>query len=158
MNCSRSNSHFRRPGPPRLAAFSLVEVMCAIVILAVALVGLTQAISVALSSSKESEVQTTAAWIAAGLIESLRAESTLTDGESEGEGSGSFAIYRYKQTVTSTAIDGLHEVAVEVAEKRTGKAIYELRTMLFVPPTDTSTTSSRDGRGSSRSGGRGGQR
>ena len=56
------------------AAFSLVEVMVAIVILAIALTGLTQGITTALGSSKESELQTTAALFAAGQIELLRAQ------------------------------------------------------------------------------------
>jgi general secretion pathway protein I len=143
----------------RRAGFSLIEVMCAVAILAVAIVGLTQAINVALTSSKESEMQTTAAWIAAGLIESLRADGIYTDGESEGEGSGAYSIYSFKQTVSKTDIDGLHEVVIKVAEQKTGKAIYELRTMLFDPPTDTtSTRDQRNQRGTSRSGGQGDQR
>ena len=48
------------------AGFTLVEVMVAIVILAIALTGLTQGITTALASSKESELQTTAALFAAG--------------------------------------------------------------------------------------------
>ena len=55
------------------AGFSLVEVMVAILILGIALVGLTQGITTALSSSKESELQTVAALFAAGQIETLRA-------------------------------------------------------------------------------------
>jgi len=68
------------------AGFSLVEIMCAIVILGIALVGLTQGITTALSSSKESELQTTAALIAAGKIEMLRADGYVLDGITEGEG------------------------------------------------------------------------
>ena len=49
------------------AAFSLVEVLCAIFILGVGLVGLTQGITTALSSNKEAELQTAAALIAEGL-------------------------------------------------------------------------------------------
>jgi prepilin-type N-terminal cleavage/methylation domain-containing protein len=142
----------------RVAAFSLVEVMCALAVLAIALVGFTQAISSALSSSKESELQTTAAWVAAGLIETLRADGIYTDGESEGEGSGAYAIYRFKQKVSSTSIDGLHEVVVEVANKNTGQQIYELRTMLFDPPSTTATNSNSNRRGGSGSSNRGGQR
>ena len=47
--------------------FSLVEVMVAVLILGVALAGLTEGITTALSSNKESELQTTAALIAAGI-------------------------------------------------------------------------------------------
>src|SRR5213595_2971370 len=68
----------------RNAGFSLVEVMCAILILGIGLVGLTQGITAALRSSKETEVQTAAAFIAAGQIETLRADGIITDGVTEG--------------------------------------------------------------------------
>jgi prepilin-type N-terminal cleavage/methylation domain-containing protein len=118
--------HFR-------SAFSLVEVMCAIAILAVALVGLTQGITTALSSSKESELQTVAALLAAGRIETLRAEGYFYDGVEEGQCSEDLAQYQWKQTITSTSTVGLHEVEVVVENARTGQPIYELRTLLFDP-------------------------
>ena len=77
----------------RNAGFSLVEVMCAILILGIAMVGLTQGITTALSSNKESELQTTAALLAAGQMELLQADKILTDGEEQGEcGRGPFAL------------------------------------------------------------------
>ena len=97
------------------AGFSLVEVMCAILILGVALVGLTQGITTALGSSKESELQTTAALIAAGQIETLRAEGILTDGVKEGDCGNNLALYRWKETISSTSIAGLHDVAALAA-------------------------------------------
>lgn len=120
----------------RNAGFSLVEVMCAILILGVALVGLTQGITTALGSSKESELQTAAALIAAGQIEMLRAEGALKDGATEGDCGKNLALYRWKETISSTSIDGLHDVEVVVENAKTGKAIYELRTLLFEPPDD----------------------
>ena len=126
MNVTRRNS-----------GFSLVEVMCAILILGVALAGLTQGVTTALTSSKESELQTTAALLAAGRIETLRAEGDFTDGVSEGECGEGLALYRWRQSISSTGIDGLHDVEVLVEHARSGKAIYELRTMLFVPPEDS---------------------
>ena len=119
------------------SGFSLVEVMCAILILGIALAGLTQGVSSALLSSKESELQTAAALIAAGRIELLRADADLTDGTSEGECSEGLSLYRWKQSIRRTHIDGLHEVEVVVENARTGKAIYDLSTLLFEPPDDT---------------------
>jgi prepilin-type N-terminal cleavage/methylation domain-containing protein len=130
----------------RNSGFSLVEVMCAILILGVALAGLTQGVATALTSSKESELQTTAALLAAGRIETVRAEGYLTDGESEGDCGEGLALYRWRQTISSTSIDGLHDLDVVVENARTGKAIFELRTMLFEPPYD----STRSGAGRDR--------
>jgi len=90
------------------AGFSLVEIMCAIIILGIALVGLIQGITTALSSSKESELQTAAALIAAGKIEMLRADGYVVDGMTEGESGEGLSLYRWKRSVTSTSIDGLH--------------------------------------------------
>ena len=128
----------------RTAGFSLVEVMCAILILGIGLVGLTQGIATALSSSKESEVQAAAALIAAGRIETLRAEGYLADGEDQGECGEGLSLYRWKQSVTSTPIDGLHEVKVVVENSKSGTAIYELQTLLFeVPSSSTMDPSSK---------------
>lgn len=126
----------------RNAGFSLVEVMCAILILGIALAGLTMGITTALSSSKESEVQTTAAMIAAGQIEMIRADGFLTDGEDEGDFGEGLPLYRWKQTISSTSIAGLHEIKVVVENSKTGREVYELQTMLFDPPSDDSIGSS----------------
>lgn len=115
------------------AGFSLVEVMCAILILGVAIVGLTTGITTALSSGKESEWQTSAALIAAGQIEMLRADGLITDGVEEGEGGEDLPLYRWQRSTTGTTIEGLHEVTVLVSHAKSGKAIYELRTLLFDP-------------------------
>ncbi|MEI6390125.1 MAG: prepilin-type N-terminal cleavage/methylation domain-containing protein [Verrucomicrobiota bacterium] len=121
----------------RERGFSLVEVMCAILILGVALAGLTQGVTTALISSKESELQTTAALLAAGRIETLRAGSDFSDGNSEGECGEGLTLYRWRQSISSARIDGLHEVEVVVENAKSGKSIYELRTMLFEPPDDS---------------------
>jgi len=133
----------RRFGPS--SGFSLVEVMCAILILGVGLFGLTEGITAALKSSKESEVQTAAALIAAGQIETLRAEGYVIDGDTDGDCEGGLARYRWRQSVKSTAIAGLHEVEVIVENSKSGKTIYELRTLLFDPPlNDLPSEGSRD--------------
>ena len=81
------------------AGFSLVEVMIAILVLGVGLLGLTQGLTTALQASKDSEVQTAAALIAAGQIETLRAEGGLIAGTREGKASESQSNYKWKEVV-----------------------------------------------------------
>lgn len=148
---------FRRPGFRRSrlgrdAGFSLVEVMVAMLVLGIALVGLTRGITTALGSSKESELQTTAALFAAGQIEALRAQEILVDETSEGQCAGGLALYRWKQTVSPTDIDGLHDVEVVIESSGSGKTIYALRTLLFEPPEDSNAkpVQPKSGKGGSR--------
>ena len=117
----------------RQSGFSLIEVMCAILILGIALAGMVQGVTIALGSSKEAEVQTTGSLLASGLIEKLRAEGDIADGESDGECGENFPNYQWKQNVTSTTIKGLHDVVVTIENAQTGKQVCELRTMLFEP-------------------------
>ena len=116
--------------------FSLIEVMVAILILGIALVGLTHGIATALGSSKESEWQTTAALFAAGKIETLRAEDGWDNGETDGDCGAGLEAYHWKQTVSGADVDGLHEVAVTVENANSHKEIFELKTLLFKPESD----------------------
>jgi len=121
----------------RDAGFSLVEVMCAILILGIGLVGFIQGITTALGSSKESELQTTAILLASGKIEELRADGWLEDGETEGTFEGE--LYQWKQTISGTDIKGLHKVDLVVESASSSKQICELQTMLFEPYLTTET-------------------
>jgi prepilin-type N-terminal cleavage/methylation domain-containing protein len=121
------------------AGFSLVEVMIAILVLGIALVGLTQGITTALSSGKESELQATAAMFAAGQVELLRCKTGIEDEETDGDCGAILPLYRWRQSVTPAGIDGLHQVTVVVEDARTGRAIYELQTLLFERPEESSS-------------------
>ena len=118
----------------RLSGFSLIEVMCAVLILGVGLVGLTQGITTALGSSKDAELQSAAALLAAGQMETLRAEGYVIEGETEGEGDGALSNYTWVQSVTELQTEGLFEVTVTVKHGENGTEIFELKTMLFDPP------------------------
>lgn len=136
---------FLKPPPrPHSAGFSLIEVIVAILILGIALVALTEGITAALSSSKASEEQTTAALLAAGQLETLRAGGNYVDGQTQGDFGDEFGQYRWTQTITSTGIRGLHEVDVVVEAAQTGKALYDLKTMLFELPQGTNSLNLAD--------------
>ena len=121
------------------AAFSLIEVMIALLVLSVAVTGLVQGITTALRSSKDAELQTTAAFLAAGQMELFRAEGFSEDGVTEGKGPVELPAYRWKQTVSPTAISGLHEVVVEVLHKSSSKPLFEVHTLFFDPPAGSLT-------------------
>ena len=123
--------------PPFNSGFSLIEVMVAILILGVALAGLTHGITTALDSSKESELQTTAALFAAGKIETLRAEGGLENGDTDGDCGASLEMYHWKQTISDAGIDGLHDVDVVIERAQDNQEIYELKTLLFEAPANS---------------------
>jgi prepilin-type N-terminal cleavage/methylation domain-containing protein len=113
------------------SGFSLIEVMCAILIMGIALVALTHGITTALGSTKDSEVQTIVVGLAAGQIETMRASAILTDGTSEGDFGDNFPRYRWEQTVSPGDVDGLHQVDVVVKDAKSGATLYKLTTLLF---------------------------
>ena len=142
----------RPAGKAAGAGFSLVEILCALLILGVALTGLVQGVTTGLSSTKESELQTVASLFAAGKMETLRAEGDLSDGTTQGDCGQDLELYRWQQTISPTQINGLHDVTVVVENAKTGQSLYELRTLLFEVPEDNRPSSSNNRResGSSR--------
>jgi len=126
------------------AGFSLVEVIVAIAILSVALVGLTHGITAALGSNKESELQTTSAMFAAGLIEELRAEGDLKDGQAQGACGPELPTYQWSESVSPAGVDGLHQVEVSIQNARSGQDIYKLQTLLFEPPEESTSNDSKN--------------
>ncbi|HEX3626049.1 MAG TPA: prepilin-type N-terminal cleavage/methylation domain-containing protein [Verrucomicrobiae bacterium] len=127
------------------SGFSLIEVVVAILILGIALVGLTEGVTAALGSSKASERQTMAAQLAAGQIETLRAGGSYDDGQTTGDFGDEFSQYRWTQTISSEDIPGLYDVEVEVEDSQTGSAIYDLKTSLFELPQGSNSVASSAG-------------
>ena len=121
--------------------FSLIEVMCAILIMGLALVALTRGMTTALGSTKDSEIQTTVVTLAAGQIETLRAGKVLIDETTEGDFGGSFPKYKWEQTVSPGGLDGLHQVEVVVQDAKSGATLYKLTTLLFDSDYPSSTES-----------------
>lgn len=114
------------------AGFSLLEVMVAVAVLAVAVTGLTRGLTTALGSSRDSAHQTQAVLLAESRIEFLRADGEFSDGET----SGTEGAFTWKQTISTTATEGLHEINVAIGRAAGEPHVYSLTTLLYQPPSD----------------------
>jgi general secretion pathway protein I len=112
------------------AGFSLIEVMVAVAVLAIALVGLARGLTTALGSSREGAQHTDAVLLATSQIEALRAEYTFSNGTTD----GTAGPYRWTQTISPAGVDGLHQVQVEVQTTDGAQQIYSLVTYLYQEP------------------------
>lgn len=133
----RTSRGMARPRGSTRAGFSLIEVMVALLVLGVGVVGVAEGIGTALRSSREARLQTAAALYAAGVVETLRAEGFLTDGSVDGDCPAGLEAFRWRRTLSRTGLEGLHEVEVAIEDRRTGKPVYELRTQLFEIPSES---------------------
>lgn len=122
---ARSNSISR-------GGFSLLEVMVAVAVLAVAITGLTRGLTTALGSSRDSAHYTEAVQLAENRVEFLRADGLFFDGET----TGTAGAFTWRQTISSTTTEGLHEIRVAV-ERETGEPpVFELTTLLYQTPSN----------------------
>ncbi len=118
----------------RTAGFSLIEVLVAIVILGTGLVGMSQAITSALTASRDAELYSTAVLLASGRMEEIMMDPYLTTGEKEGTFETGFSGYRWKTRIEDTRIEGLMEATVLIEHGGGSAPVYELKTLVFVPP------------------------
>lgn len=118
----------------RERGFSLIEILCAVTVLGIAIVGLAEGITVSLRMGKEAERYTTAVLLATGRMETIRAEGDFIAGEETGDFGNEFALYTWSQNVVETGLSGLHSVRVEVLLDSTREQLYELEALLFQMP------------------------
>ena len=119
---------------PRQSGFSMLEVFLATLLLGVAIVALTEGISVALRSSKSAERHTVAVLLAESQLELIRTDSFLSAGSDEAE-CELFPGYRYEQEIEERDdYDGLYSVRVSVFHGDSDVPLFGLETLLFDGP------------------------
>jgi len=134
----------------RRSGFSLVEALVSLLILGVGIVGISQGLAVAYGSSRAAESRTAAALLASARLELVRAEGTIVAGEDEGDFGAGYDGWTWKERITETSIEGLHEVAVSVHRAPAGEKVYELRTLLYDMPWLGASTSEAGGASGAR--------
>lgn len=131
--------------------FSLLEVLIAVVVLGVGVVGILQSITSALTSSRRAEQLTTAVFLAGGLLEELRAQGqvALEPAEKEGDFGDAFAHYRWRRQSNAREPEGLYHVVVIVENDHHGawQPIETLETLIFEMPASEDGASSAPGDG-----------
>lgn len=140
--CQAYGRRCARPGWDPEGGFSLIEAVCALLVLGIGVVGVAEGITAALQATKEAEVRSTAAFLAAGRIELLRADGFITSGEDHGAFSDPFSHYKWRESIRETDLQGLYEVVVSVELESRSGSVFELRTLLFDAPLDSATSTS----------------
>ena len=114
--------------------FSLVETLVATVVLGVGLVGMTQGITAVLEGTRTAERYSQAVLLAEEQMELIRAEGLVSEGEYDGDFGEEFPGFRWNSVVRESREVGLFEVKVTVLAMPAEEPLYELTTLVFVPP------------------------
>ena len=116
------------------SGFSLIEVLVAVVLLSVGLVGIMEGITLTLASSRDEELHTVAVMLAEGHLEQLRSDGFLFEGEDDGDFGADFPRFRWRRKIEETSLSGLHDVSVSVELAETEHVLYQLITQIFETP------------------------
>lgn len=124
----------RGPMMRRMRAFTLVEILVAVAILAIALAATTRAASVATDGSFETRARLLATWAAENRVAELRARmifpGTGTSTLNTDEGNTSFTI---EQVVSDTANPAIRKVDLAVSDSRDPQRVLT-RLVAYVSP------------------------
>lgn len=102
-------------GPTKTHGFTLLEVLIALVVLALALVALTRTAAQQTAQFSALRDRTVAGWVAANALAELRLEPGMpAAGEHEGTMEMAKRRWQYRITVRDTAARGIRRIHVEV--------------------------------------------
>jgi general secretion pathway protein I len=113
------------------AGFTLLEVLVAVAILAIAMVAILKANVQNLDALTTSRETTTASLLAAGKLAEIEAAGVANWGESQGDFGEDYPDYSWQMETSSTEVEGLERIAV-IVQRRGGVTGREVRIEEFM--------------------------
>jgi general secretion pathway protein I len=101
----------------KVAGFTLLEVLIAMAILAIALVGVFQLQSQSISMSSDSRFMTTAALLAQSKMVEAETSTTLTNRTEDGDFGADYPQYSWHLEITDTQLSQFKKIEVTVSNK-----------------------------------------
>lgn len=147
----------------RRGGFTLIEVLAALLIFSVAIVGIIEGIGSALSYQADLSMRQRAAMLASNVLEEVRYTGDLSEGDDQGQFDGDDAVFTWKTGIESTEVNGLMKVVATVAwGPQENQKEYQLTALMYDQGTgedqgqgseDTSQQGGQNGMGGSDTGG-----
>ncbi len=107
---------FERASRPESRGFTLLEVMVALLIVALGIVGLFNQIIGISAGTIQMKERTLASWVALNEITRIRVSGELPDvGQFDGDVEFASAEYRWQARVTETGVDDLRRIDIDVS-------------------------------------------
>ena len=96
-------------------AFSLLELMVAVAVLAIAIIGVTEAVTQGMNSSRNATDRTLGVELAEQRLAEALLDPELEPGSDEGDFGDDYPRYRYTLDVEETDLEGLYRIHVSVS-------------------------------------------
>jgi general secretion pathway protein I len=129
-----ANSPFA-PAPSTVTGFTLIEILVALTILAIALAAAVRAASVATDSAQETRLRTIATWIAQNRVAELTATNVFPPaGTISGRGSMAGIEFEWQQVTTETPNAAFRKVELKILRPAQAQSLVTLNAYLARPP------------------------
>lgn len=136
MNLARTKHVLRLPRRPGNPAFTLVEVLTVIAVVAIVLPGVMYGLTLASGIANSAKQRAAAGAIATNKLTELVATNAWQQGDTQGEVADGLQVYHWKSQLQRWSDTGLEELTVEVSwQARGGQRAIALTTLV----TDTET-------------------